>query len=308
MRDPDRAGGDDEWLRYCARVPLTEIATEGSLGVVVHSWWHSRRIDGSLLGDVTVAPLPVPSAELGFTYDESNTTSAMLDDLDDNALLVVTVGAVNANRRVDLLLEAMADDPVLANRMHLWAVGAAGNGAANGLLQLAGSLGLRDRFVITGRVSDGMLGEILARADIAAALRDPVLEGQSASVLTQLLAGIPVVVFDHAHYSELPDEVAEKVDPDDALAGVGRALRILVDDEAGRIRRGDLAREFVLRTRSGAAYAAALLEAGEQALATKPLMHLTSDIGTLLKRLDLHQDDAVVDKVSDMAFELYDLG
>ena len=58
------------------------------------------------------------------------------------------------------------------------------------------------------------LQEVLARADVAVALRDPVLEGQSASVLTQLLSGTPVVVYDHAHYSELPDDAVVKVAPE----------------------------------------------------------------------------------------------
>ncbi len=307
IRNPEKAGGDNEWLRYCASVPLSEIATEGSLGVVVHSWWHGRMIDGTLLGDVTVAPLPVPSTELGFEHNDRAATSALLDELEDQDLLLVSVGAINANRRIDLLLEAIARDPDLANRLQLWAVGPVEDQAAADLLRLARSLGVQDRFTITGRVSDGLLEDILARADIAAALRDPVLEGQSASVLTQLLFALPTIVFDHAHYSELPDEVAIKVDPGNAVVGLENAIRALVDDDEGRIRRGDLAREYVLQSRTGAAYAAALLEAGERALATRPYTNLSADLRSRLRRLDLHHDDGVVKVVSDLSFELFDL-
>ena len=46
LRDPELAGGAEAWLRFCAQVPLNDVALEGSLGVVVHSWWHAERVDG----------------------------------------------------------------------------------------------------------------------------------------------------------------------------------------------------------------------------------------------------------------------
>lgn len=308
LRSADPAGGADAWLRFCAEVPLDQVAVEGSLGAVAHSRWHAQRLEGFTLGDVTVAPLPVPSQHLGFNQNERVSSSLLLGGLPDEAILLVTVGAANANRRIDLLLQAISDDEVLADRVHLWTVGPSTSEARSDLLRLARTLGLREQFEVTGRVTDALLQEILARADIAAALRDPVLEGQSASVLTQLLSGTPVVVLDHAHYSELPDDVAVKVDPNDALAGVRKALRFLVDNEDERSRRGERAREYVLETRSGGAYAAALLEAGERALSARPFSHLNADLGVRLRRLDLHKEAAVVSAVTDLAFDLFDLG
>jgi glycosyltransferase involved in cell wall biosynthesis len=306
MRDPESAGGDIEWLRYCSRVTLSEVALGKSLGVVVHSVWHAQSIDGMLLGDVTVAPMPVPSIRLGFDQGDNQATSVLLDDLPDDDLLLVTVGAVNANRRIDVLLTAIAGDPVLRDRVQLWAVGPVEDRVTLDLLRLAQSLGVHERLRITGSVTDSHLERILARADLAASLRDPVLEGQSASVLTQLLFGIPTVVFDHGHYSELPGEVAIKVDPNEGPAGVGRALRSLVDDGEERVRLGLHARDYVLQSRTGTAYATALLDAGERALAAKPLVYLGADLHTLLARLDLHEEDAVVDTVSSISFELFD--
>lgn len=307
LREPDRAGGPAQWLQLCADVPLDDLVVEHSLGAVVHSRWHGERVDGLLLGDVTVAPLPVPSARLGFTTNQGPDPSRLLAALPPDALLLVTVGAVNANRRIDLLLEAVGQDDTLRERVHVWAVGPAEGQATTDVLRQARTLGLQDRFAVTGRVSDTVLDEILSRADIAAALRDPVLEGQSASVLTQLLSGTPVVVYDHAHYAELPDDVAVKVAVADGAPGIARALRDLVDDPEGRRRRGERARDHVLSTRSGGAYAAAILEAGERALARKPQVHLHEDLGARLRRLGLDQEPAVVDVVADLAFELFDL-
>jgi len=297
----------DEWLQFCADVPLTELVLEGSLGAIVHSLWHARRVDGLTLGHVTVAPLPVPSVQMGSDVMDDGSARRLLTDLPDDAVLLVTVGAVNANRRIDLLLQAIAADDVLSRRVHLWAVGPSEGGTQTDLLGLAKTLGPRSRFALPGRVSDSMLHEILTRADIAAALRDPVLEGQSASTLTQLLSATPVVVFDHAHYAELPDDAVVKVDPHDALAGIRSALRLLVDDEEERVRRGQRGRAHVLAARTGAAYAAALLAAGEHALSCTPLMHLSADLHTRLGRLGLDQEPAMVSVVTDAAFELFDL-
>jgi glycosyltransferase involved in cell wall biosynthesis len=297
----------EEWIRFCAEVPLTELALEGSLGAVVHSKWHARQVDGLTLGQVAVAPLPEPSESRTVGAEDDLVAERLMADLPDDAVLLVTVGSVNTNRRIDQLLEAIAGDEVLARRMHLWAVGSHEEKNSGVLIHLARSLGLRDRFAITDRVSGPLLSAILARADVAAALRDPVLEGQSASTLTQLASGVPVVVYDHAHYAELPDDVVVKVDPRGGPVAVREALRLLTDDEPERARRGVRGREYVAASRSGACYAAAIAEAGEHATETTPLLHLSADLGARLRRLGLHEERAVLDVVTGAAFDLFDL-
>ncbi|GAA3802291.1 hypothetical protein GCM10022273_11350 [Cellulomonas soli] len=298
----DRPGG---WMQFCADVPLDGTVLERSLGAVVHSDWHARRVDGRSLGDVTVARLPVPTNRTHTpARDEA---SALLDTLKADDVLVVTVGSVNANRHIDEMLEATAGDELLARRVRLWAIGAAEDDEAARLRATADRLGLSDRFDITGRVTDGVLAALLDRAHVGFALRDPVLEGQSASVLTQMEAGLPVVVYDHAHYSELPADAVVKVDPATGARGVAAALRRLVDEPDLRARLGARARAHVLEERTPEAYADALREAASLAMAARPLLHVTSDVAARLARLDLDTVPAVVDSVMDVLFELYDL-
>ncbi|HZL04057.1 MAG TPA: glycosyltransferase [Coriobacteriia bacterium] len=300
------SGTPTRWLEVCAEVPLDTYATENALGAVVHSRWHADRIDGRLLGDVTVAPLPVPSSRLGMDTDEGSDPGGLLADLPDDAVLLVTVGNLNANRHVDVLLRAIATGPGLA-RVHLWAVGASRPDDAATVNDLAQSLGVERRFVVTGRVSDASLEQILRRADIGAALRHPVLEGQSASALTTLLAGVPVVVYDEAHYAELPDDVAVKVAPAAGPDGVAAGLVRLVADPAGRRAMGERARDHVLLSRSGSAYAAALVDAAQLALARRVHAHLAADLTARLRRLGLHEKPVIVERVARHAFDLYDL-
>lgn len=307
IESPHESEDRAAWFRMCVDVPLDDYVVEGSLGVVVHSRWHASRLDGRTLGAVTVADLPVP---VGGAADSvgpgGEDVAALLAALPDDDVLLVTIGSVNPNRHIDLLLEAVASEPALASRVHVWAVGHAEASDADELLARAEEVGLADRFVITGWVGDAALAAVLARADAAAALRDPVLEGQSASVLTQMLAGVPVVVYDHAHYAELPSDAVVKVAPDGGVPALAKALR---DAVAGRhAGTGERARQYVLETRSARRYAGAIVEAGERALGARAHVTLAYRLAERLQRLGLHDDEEVLGRVVEHSFELYDLG
>ncbi|WP_162616421.1 glycosyltransferase [Xylanimonas allomyrinae] len=305
LRDPGDSGGTETWLRLCAEVTLADVAVEHSLGAVVHSRWHAQQIDGRLLGDVSVARLPVPHAHGGNDEEIREVIQDRLDALDDDAVLLVTVGHVNANRGLGVLLAAIAEDPALKN-VHLWAVGT--HGAQVGtVVRLADELGLGARFEVPGRVSDGELRAILHRADIAAALREPVLEGQSASVLTQMQAGLPVIVYNHAHYAELPDDAVVKASPVDRIASVREAIRSLAHDCDLRTAKGTAAREYVLGGSTGAAYADGIRRAADLALARRPYVHLAEDLTSQLRRNGLSRKSVVIDNVTSISLELFDL-
>ena len=285
------------WAEVSDAVPLHEVVTRSALGVVVHSAWHAARIGDIPLGEVTVAPHVPPvghSAHSSWVADAD--TDARLAALAPDDVLLVTVGAANANRRLDLLVAAL-DQPA-ASRVHLHVVGHANDQQVHELRAVAVRHGVEERVVSTGPVSDAALAAILARADIGAALRAPVLEGQSASMITQMQAGLPVLVLDHAHYAELPQGVAVPVDPDDAAASVRRAVGDLAGDPGRRRSIGAAAAEHVATTRTGQAYAAVLGAAGERALAARPLARLTASMGHLLRQRDLHTQPAVVERVA----------
>ena len=307
LRSGDTGLELQEWLQRCVDLDLNPQVLEGSLGVVVHSAWHARLVDGFTLGDVTLAPLPVPSSAADTaTADDDGAVDARLEALPDDAVLLVTVGNVNANRCVDLLIDAVAADPWVRERTHVWAVGAIKDTMEDALRARADELGVR--FVATGRVADRTLGTILSRATFAAALRDPVLEGQSASVLTQMLAGIPVLVLNHAHYADLPDDAVVKVAPGPQARGqIATALHRLGRDDAARAAIGAAAARYAGSSRSGRQYADALVEAGARALAARPLVTATRDVATALGRLTLNREPAVLAVTRDLLGELYGL-
>lgn len=299
LLNPEKAG-PGSWLEWCAATPLDDDLLAGSLGAVVHSRWHASRIDGRTLGAVTVAPLPVPATTFGLGGGDAVTEEA-LRDLPGDHTLVVTLGSVNANRHIHTLLDAIAR--LGREDVHLWAVGPAEESARSSIVS-ASPIGTR--LLVPGALSDRVLDAVLARANIAAALRDPVLEGQSASALTLMRSGTPLVVLDHAHYAELPDDAVVKADPTSGPEGLAALLSELLDDPERRRALGRSARGYA-RTRTPEAYATALLEAADRALAARVRRDLAVDLGARLRRLGLGDMPAMASTATDIAFELFDL-
>lgn len=304
----DRASIDAmAWLRFCARVPMTEYALDSSLGVVVHSRWHAGRVDGESLGEVTVAPLPVPHAVAGGAAGcQLGVVADAMRALAPDTLLVVTLGHVNANRCVDQLIEAVGNDAVLRKRVEVWAVGPITPEMRSSLDRAARRAG-DVRFLATGRLTDEDLAGVLARADIAVALRSPVIEGQSASVLTQMIAGLPLVVFRDAHYADLPEDAVIAVEPDGGPAAIARALRVLVDDDAERLRRAEAGRQWASKDRDGWAYGTAIVEAGERAIGTRPLLQAVADVGVALSNAGLADEGLITGRMLELVDEVFDL-
>jgi glycosyltransferase involved in cell wall biosynthesis len=115
-------------------------------------------------------------------------------------------------------------------------------------------------------VPEDRLWSLMAAADVHVALRSPTMGETSGSAIRSLSVGRPLVVSDVGWFSELPDEVAVKVAPDeheeDALAA---ALQALASDTERRRAMGEaaqaLARGPHALPRVAESYAAAIEEA-----------------------------------------------
>jgi hypothetical protein len=169
---------------------------------------------------------------------------------------------------------------------------------------MAERAGLGARVHVTGRVDDGQLAAVLQRADVCAALRAPVLEAKSASLLTQMRAGKPVLVLDHAHYAELPDDVVVKVPMPGSAGDVGAALRSVLDESDHAAGIGARARAYVEDHHTAAAYADAIAAAAERALATRPRVQTARDLGDRAERAGLGSDTLVLDLLARTIDEL----
>ncbi len=301
-------GTRDDWPAICQRVPLVDYVLQASLGVVVHSSWAAHAVEGLTLGETFVAPLPIPTNVFGGSNGHPGRTSRLADSMPPNAIVLATVGTVNANRKIDSLVQAIAGDDVLRDRVHLVAAGPITDAMRDAIDEEARALGLASRVHLTGAIDDDEMASLLERADICAALRDPVLEAKSASLLTQMMSGTPVLVLDHGHYSEMPEGTVVKVPPAGGVPAIAGALRALIDEPDAARQVGARGQLFVWKTHTPRAYAHAIATAAEEALATRPLLDMTHVLGARLRRVGLEADPALQRAASDTAFDLFDLG
>lgn len=141
---------------------------------------------------------------------------------DSNRRLILCVGTIRPHKNQQLLVRALPSLPadtvlVLAGHPEV------GSGA---LLSLADSLGVSDRLVVAGRVEDAALGELWARASVAAI---PTLaEGFGFPVVEALARGVPVACSDLPVLREVGGSHPLYFDPNDPSAATA-AIRELLD-------------------------------------------------------------------------------
>jgi glycosyltransferase involved in cell wall biosynthesis len=176
--------------------------------------------------------------------------------------LIGSFGHLNAAKRVPQLLEAFARMRGSQPDTRLLLVGSAAPGLE--LPWRLSRLGLDDGSVLwEDYVDESRLWKLLAACDVFVGLRAPTMGETSASVIRALSAGLPVVVSDVGWFSELPGEVALKVQVDaNEVGSLAAALELLCGNEQARAAMSAAAIEYVRREhdleRSAEDYAAAL--------------------------------------------------
>ena len=272
--------------------PLVERCTEVALGVIAHSDYLLDAVRRVYTGPVRKIPLPY---ELAGEVQRAGRESFGLPAGD---LLLVTIGHVNPNKRVDAVLRAMGPG------MHYVVAGPADPGYQRQLHGVVAERGLGGRVQFLGRVSDELLHRCLAAADVCVNLRMPAIEGASASVIEEMLYGKPVVVTDIGFYRELPGDCVVKIDPRDEAAGLAAALARLADP-AEREAMGARAMAYAGATFRADGYARDLRRFAWDVRNAQPLLGLSDRIAGELRRMRVTGDMAIVDTVAATVGDLF---
>jgi glycosyltransferase involved in cell wall biosynthesis len=232
--------------------PLCGQVLDLATGLVVHSRYVEERVrergyDGPLWR-IPMAAWPDPPPAVADV---------------EGAPLFGAFGHMNASKRVPQLLRAFARYRLTSPHARLVLAG-----SADPALELEWRIeqaGLADTVVREDYVPDERLWALLRRVEACVALRAPTMGETSAVVIRALSVGTPLVVSDVGWFSELPDDVALKVAPDerevDALVAALATFSMAgVREEMGTPARELAAREHGLE-RVADLYAAALEEA-----------------------------------------------
>jgi glycosyltransferase involved in cell wall biosynthesis len=276
------------WESRPEEFPLASFVFENATGIVAHSRTVADLVRASgYEGRIWVVPhpaWPVPDVE---------------SERPAGGVVVGCFGVVNASKRTPELLQAFARVRDRHAEATLLLVGPTSPGFdLDRRLQRVGlaAAGL----VREGWVDERRLWRLMAGADVAVNLRHPTMGETSGSVIRALSLGKPLVVSDVGWFSELPEDVALKVPPDEHEAEtLEAALELLVSREDVRAAMARAAQELARREhdldRVAELYASALEEAAGGERVTDEVLR---DVSTAAAEVGISGDDAEAPEIA----------
>jgi glycosyltransferase involved in cell wall biosynthesis len=188
--------------------PCCEPVVAAARGVIVHNHYMQQRVQAMQPQRPTAVvrmgvPLPHPL--------ERGAARARLG-LPDSALILASFGHINAYKRQEPTLQALAELWQEHPDMRYILVG-----SVSPHLDVAGlieRMGLTHAVQVTGYVPRDTFEAYVAASDICLNLRHPTAGETSASLLRLLGAGRPTLVSATGSFAELPPGTAAQVDPD----------------------------------------------------------------------------------------------
>jgi glycosyltransferase involved in cell wall biosynthesis len=226
--------------------PLFRLPVEASRLTGVHNAYMAAAIEEETPTAET-ARITMPAVA-------SPSKPAVVEDLrashgaGEGDFVVACFGLMTREKRVDVVARAVARAGAVRPRVRLWLVGATPDRRA--LEARLGSLGIRERTVIAGRVPLAALPAHIEAADLVVHLRYPTARETSAALLRVLAQGRPTVMADLEHLAEVPPDAVVRADMSDDEGEVMRAILRLADRPDERVRLGRAAAAFVAREHS----------------------------------------------------------
>jgi glycosyltransferase involved in cell wall biosynthesis len=171
------------------------------------------------------------------------------------------------------------------------------------LSSLAETLGVK--LNIAGALSKSDLVSEIENADVMMCLRNPVLEGASASAIEAMLAGRPLFVVDHGFYRDLPDDLTIKLAPDFETEVLSAQICRLVSHPEECRQMGEGAAVWARNVFSFEKYAKDFIELAEKSIESKPLLGLAADLGRELAALGVQPEDPAAARMAQQVSALF---
>jgi glycosyltransferase involved in cell wall biosynthesis len=283
------------------RYPLTALALENSLGVLVHTREAYEELKQANRWLVAYASLPF-SQKL-----ESPRARESQNGIRANAqqFRLIVFGFINRNRRLDALLRALAQFPqkdkfLLDIYGEVWDPGY--------IRKQIHSLGLGRQVTLRGFASESELDSALAAADLAVNLRFPTMGEASISQLRIWAHALPTLVTSVGWYGGLPDNVVAHVRPEHEAADIQEHLNAFLADPDRFAQMGEQGRRLLAEQHSVEGYVEAVLDLAVQAKEFRPravAYKLTERVGISMSAwADALASDEALRKVAEEIFVL----
>ncbi len=259
-----------EWfLTRAASHPVFRFAMLPTLGIVTHAKFY-RDICAQRIG------CPVKTIPLAYRGKLDSEDSPVTQPVGRHSL--ITIGNANSNKCYESIIQAIGNSADLASAWSYRIVGHITKEYQRHLSTLAVSMPHRVHVEFMGRIDPRSLKNELYSAQAISCLRNPILEGASASVIESMQSGRPTIVSDAGCYTEIPDDCVYKVPLGREIELIQRTLNEIQRDPQSAAQRGKLARSWAIERHRGDRYAESFMEFANEVLYQQPIIEMVDRI------------------------------
>ncbi len=244
--------------------PMTNLATEGMIGIVTHNQQVYQQLSENANHLVGYVPLPHQSTNNSKSYSKSVAVRRPPYKL-------IVFGYIGSNRRLDSILDALATLPE-KDSFHLDIYGELSN--LGNVQNKISALKLNKLIKIHGFVPEKVLESALDKADLALNLRYPSMGEASASQLRIWSHALPSLVTKTGWYGTLPANTVKFVAPENEIEDIQKYLQNLLVSPQEFVELGNNGQELLNKNHTSEVYTQGLIDFIETAIEFKayPLM------------------------------------
>ena len=260
IRDATASYGNARKISYMAeRYPLTKLAVEDQLGVVVHTQEAYDSLASSSDSPIVLAPLPYASGVPG----KSSSRGA------GPPFRLIVFGYIGKNRRLNSVLQALAKIPE-RSQFHLDVYGDILDGEEQLRAEIR-SLDLKEHVTLHGFATEARLDEALSQAHLAINLRYPTMGEASGSQLRIWAHSLPALVSRVDWYATLPPDTVAFVRTDEnEVSDIVAHLSALRSESARFAEMGQRGRQELEERHTPERYARTLIEMAQACQQLRP--------------------------------------
>jgi len=228
--------------------PLFEPALAHARAVGAHNSFMVEAIQAAR-PDLACVQLAMPVQSVPVSAGAAATLRTRLG-LQDDQPVVGCFGLVTREKRIETAARAVSRIAGLYPNVRLLLAGQVSD--PSWLQALLDRLGVSNRTIVAGRLEDDAFSAAMEIADVVVHLRYPTARETSAALLRVMAQGRPLIVSDIANQSEIPEDVARRVDLVDEEGDLTRALGWVLSNPQAARAMGERARRFVENVHSAA--------------------------------------------------------
>jgi SAM-dependent methyltransferase/glycosyltransferase involved in cell wall biosynthesis len=263
-QDAEAFWGGQLTLEYMIeRYPLTLLAVENALGVLIHSEEGLDRLKQMLPCPVAYAPLPYPASPRS-PWEQPSAASLRAKG---PPYRIMIFGYIYVNRRLDAVLEAIAGLPE-REKFRLDIYGQIWD--SDHVRARIEALGLQALVTLHGFVPEAELDKAMVAAHLAINLRYPTMGEASGSQLRIWDHALPSLVTPRGWYGNLPHDTVAFVTPEHEIADIQTHFRAFLADPERFARMGERGRRSLEEHHAPEIYAQVVVDLAAAAQRFRP--------------------------------------